>query len=376
MNGRSDVVVVGGGAIGLAIAWRAARRGLSVTVFDPEPAKAASWAAAGMLAPVSERMPGEEMLTELGLASLRRWPSFAADLSADGGGDVGLRTEGTLSVAFDEDDRRELAETVKRQRDLGLDTNWLSSRECRELEPYLSSRTTGGALAAGDHQVDNRALVAGLLTAGARRGVRVERHAVRRVVVAEGRAAGVQHAGGRVHAAGSVVVAAGPWSAGLAGLPPEARPPVRPVKGEILRLRMDPSAPVLTRTLRARVQGSPVYLVPRHSGELVVGASAEEAGFDTRVRAGAIADLLRSAVTVLPAVAELELVEAIARLRPGSPDNGPFIGPTPLPGLLLATGHYRNGILLAPVTADALEAALCGDPVTGPVSAFGLERLS
>lgn len=376
MSATADVVVVGGGVIGQAIAWRVARRGQSVTVCDPDPGRAASWAAAGMLAPVTEHNPGEAALTELGLASLRRWPSFADELAEDGGVDVGLRTEGTLSVAFDEDDRRALTEVVAWQRTLGLDSDWLTSRECRELEPFLSPRVTGGALARGDHQVDNRAVLAALEAAGRRHGVALERQEVYRVLVDADRASGVELADGTRMSAGTVVVAAGPWSGQLGGLPLEARPPVRPVHGAILRLRADPSAPVVGRTVRAGVQGWHVYLVPRTSGELVVGASMEEAGFDTRVRAGAVADLLRAAVAVLPAVGELELAETIARLRPGSPDNGPILGRTPVEGLVLATGHHRNGILLTPVTADALDAVLRGEPLPGPAAAFALERFA
>ncbi len=370
------MVVVGGGLVGLAVAWRAARRGMLVTVCDPEPGRAASWAAAGMLAPVTECAPGEEALTALGLASLRRWASFAAELAEDSVVDIGLRTEGTLAVAFDDDDRRALGELVRLHRSLGLDSDWLSRRECRQREPLLTPQVCGGVLARGDHSVDTRCLVGALSEAASRRGVGWEHQQVPRVVVQSGTATGVELADGRRLAAGQVVVAAGPWSGRLDGLPPDALPPVRPVKGEILRLRGHPGAPVVTGTVRARVHRWPVYLVPRRSGELVVGASMEEAGFDIGVRAGAVFELLRAAVTMVPAVGELELVEAIARLRPGTPDNGPILGPTTVAGLLLATGHHRNGVLLTPVTADALESCLLGQPVTGPAGAFTRARFS
>lgn len=334
-----DVAVVGGGVVGLSIAWRAAQAGLSVALHDPEPGRGgATHAAAGMLAPAGEAHPCEEPLLALALASARRWPAFAADLEQAAGTSVGYRTEGTLAVAFDDDDLRALDDLQRVQRALGLECHRLRTRELRAVEPSLSPSIRGGVHVPGDHQVDGRALAGALLAAATRAGVELVR-------------AGVDSVDG-VDAA-RVVVAAGAWSGAVAGM--AAPPPVRPVKGQILRLRFDPADPPLTHTVRAVARGRGVYLVPRTSGELVVGATVEDQGFDTTITAGAVHDLLGAAIDVVPEVAELELVETLARSRPGSPDNAPLIGPVDADGrVVLATGHYRNGILLAPVTADVV----------------------
>jgi glycine oxidase len=375
MAKAGDVVVVGAGVIGLAVAWRAAAAGASVTICDPHPGEGASWAAAGMLGPVNEASVVEAPLTRLGLESIRRWPDFAAALSAAAGGvDIGLRDEGTLSVAFDEDDRRQLEQLQRVHRSLGLASEWLSALDCRRLEPRLSPRIRGALWVAGDWQVDNRAVVRALLSAAANAGVAQRLEAVRRLVGDESRIGGVELGDGTVLAADTVVLAAGAYTAGIDGLPEAARPPVRPVKGEILRLACEPADPVLTHTVRAVVEGRAVYVVPRRHGEVVVGASVQEAGFDTRVRAGAVEELLRAAVDLVPGLAELELRECLAGLRPGTPDNGPIFGRTPVAGLVLATGHYRNGLLLTPVTVDAIDEVLAGRDLPEVAAPFGLER--
>ena len=355
----SEVAIVGGGVIGLACAWRAAGNGASVTVFDPAPGSGASYAAAGMLCPVTEVHYGEEPLLALTMESARRWPSFAAELVEASGIDVGHRTEGTLLVAFDDDDLRNLDELLRFQRSLGLDVERLRSRECRALEPRLSPRVRGGVFVAGDHQVDNRRLVAALLEACRRRDVRFEQRSVE--TVRDDALTDAPH----------VVLAAGCWSAALDDVP------VRPVKGQILRLRFDPADPPLTRNVRGFAEGRSVYLVPRADGELVVGATMEELGFDTTVTAGAVHDLLRAATDLVPGVSELELFEAHAGLRPGTPDNAPIIGVSPRDErVLYATGHHRNGILLTPVTADSIGSMLAGGGVPAVVAPFGVERFT
>jgi glycine oxidase len=375
MAKAGDVVVVGAGVIGLAVAWRAAQAGASVTVCDPHPGQGASWAAAGMLAPVTESSVVEAPLTRLGLESARLWPAFAAALTeAAGGVDVGLRDEGTLAVAFDGDDRRALDRLLRVHRSLGLASEWLSAADCRRLEPRLSPRIRGALQVAGDWQVDNRAVVRALTAAVSAAGATRRPEAVRRLVGDGSRIDGVELEDGTSLSARTVVVAAGAHSAAIGGLPEVARPPVRPVKGEILRLAGDPADPVLTHTVRGSVEGRAVYVVPRRHGEVVVGASSQEAGFDTRVRAGAVEELLRAAVDLVPGLAELELVECRAGLRPGTPDNGPVLGRTPVPGLVLATGHYRNGLLLLPVTADAIGEVLAGRDLPEVAASFGLER--
>ncbi len=370
------VVVVGGGLIGLAAAWRLAQRGAHVTVIDPAPATAASRAAAGMLAPVTEVHYGEEPLLALNLESARRYPAFVGELEDATGGSAGYRECGTLAVALDTGDRAVLADLHAYQQRLGLEVQLLSGRECRAMEPMLAPEVRGGLYVHGDHQVDNRRLADVLTTATAAQGVRLVRQRAAELVVDDDAATGVRLADGTVLAADRVVLAAGPWSGQLAGLPADVVPPVRPVKGQILRLRCPPAAPLLDRTVRAVVAGSMVYLVPRADGEVVVGATAEEMGFDTTVRAGAVYELLRDAHEVVPGVTELELVEASAGLRPGSPDNAPLVGPSALPGLVLATGHYRNGVLLTPVTADAVAAAVVDGELPTEMAPFSPQRFS
>ncbi|HVT20207.1 MAG TPA: glycine oxidase ThiO [Mycobacteriales bacterium] len=355
-----DVVVVGAGVIGLAAAWRLMQRGLRVTVVDPSPASAASRAAAGMLAPVTEVRYGEEQLLALGVESLRRYPSFVADLEAATAREVGLRTDGMVVVATDAGDRAVLADLHEFQRSLGLDADLLTSRECRALEPGLSPDVRCGLVVRSDHSVDNRRLCAALLAA-VEAGGALRRDEATSIDIAADQVRGVQLRSGAQISAGAVVLAAGPWTTGIGGLADAVRPQVRPVKGEILRLRTRPtSAQLPTRTVRGFVNGHEVYLVPRADGELVVGATVEDAGFDYSVRAGAVRELLRDARAVFPAIDELELVETLAAHRPGSPDNRPIVGTTEVGGLVLATGHYRNGILLAPITADLVVAAVTG----------------
>jgi glycine oxidase len=397
-----DVVVVGGGVIGLGIAWRAAQAGMAVTVVDQAPGRAASWAAAGMLAPVTEVHYGERPLLGLNLAAAARWPGFAAEVEEAAGRPVGYRPGGTLAVARDADDNAALEDLYRFQLRCGLQVERLRSRECRQLEPGLHPGIRGGVLAAGDHQVDNRALVEALLVACERAGVRMVAGRVAELAVEGDRVTGVRLAGGgsagggpgaaggsgptgdggaapvptRVGgdtlSAGAVVLAAGCWSGGLGGLGAEALPPVRPVKGQLLYLRGPADQPLCSRNVR----GLEVYVVPRGDGRVVVGATVEEQGFDTRVTAGAVHDLLRAALELLPDVAELELTETVVGLRPGSPDNAPMLGPAGPEGLVVATGHYRNGILLTPVTADAIAELLATGRVPELIAPFGLGRFA
>ncbi|MEU0832098.1 glycine oxidase ThiO [Streptomyces sp. NPDC005969] len=351
----SDVLVIGGGIIGLVTAWRAAQRGLRTAVVDPEPGGGAAQVAAGMLAAVTELHYGEQMLLGLTTASAARYPAFAAELEAASGQDIGFRACGTLAVALDSDDRAHLRELHALQQRSGLESEWLTGRECRRLEPMLAPGVRGGLRVDGDHQVDPRRLAAALLTACERAGVVFHRDWAERLGVARDRATGALLAAGTELAADQVVLASGSLSGRLAGLPDEVVPPVRPVKGQVLRLTVPAAyAPFLTRTVRAVVRGGHVYLVPRENGELVVGATSEEMGWDTTVTAGGVYELLRDAHELVPGITELPLAETRAGLRPASPDNAPLLGPTALPGLHLATGHHRNGVLLTPVTGDAM----------------------
>jgi glycine oxidase len=355
----SDVLVIGGGIIGLVTAWRAAQRGFTTALVDPEPGGGAAQVAAGMLAAVTELHFGEETLLGLNLASARRYPDFAAELTEATGQDLGYRRCGTLAVALDADDRAHLRELHALQVRSGLESEWLSGRECRRLEPMLAPGVRGGLRVDGDHQIDPRRLAGALVTACERAGVVLHRTWAERLALAGDRAAGVVTTDGTELTAGQVVLAGGSLSGRLAGVPDDARPPVRPVKGQVQRLT-EPQryAPFLNRTVRAVVRGSHVYLVPRENGELVVGATSEELGWDTTVTAGGVYELLRDAHELVPGITELPLTETRAGLRPGSPDNAPLLGPTALDGLLLATGHFRNGVLLTPVTGDAMAHAL------------------
>ena len=394
----ADVVVVGGGVIGLGIAWRAALAGMTVTLVDEAPGRGASWAAAGMLAPVTEVHYGERPLLALNLAAAGRWPSFAAEVEEASGHPVGYRPGGTLAVARDADDNAALEDLYRFQLRCGLEVERLRSRECRQLEPGLAPSIRGGVLAAGDHQVDNRALVEALLAACQRSGVRLVSGRVAELSVEGDRVTGVMLGGtgdgvedtgsgpgpsrpagsarsrpaGETLAAGTVVLAAGCWSGGLGGLAAEALPPVRPVKGQLLYLRGPAGQPLCSRNVR----GLEVYVVPRGDGRVVVGATVEEQGFDTTMTAGAVHDLLRAAMELLPDAAELELAETVVGLRPGSPDNAPMLGPAGPDGLVVATGHYRNGILLTPVTADAIAELLADGRVPELIAPFTPGRFS
>ncbi|WP_445400384.1 glycine oxidase ThiO [Streptomyces sp. LE64] len=379
MSRTADVLVVGGGLIGLVTAWRAAQRGLGTAVVDPAPGGGAARVAAGMLAAVSELHPGEETLLALNTASAQAYPAFVAELSAVTGADLGYRRCGTLAVALDADDRAQLRELHAVQTAAGLSSEWLSGRECRRLEPMLAPGVRGGLRVDDDHQIDPRRLAAALVTACAAAGVVFHRQRAGRLRTDGERATGVVLADGTALAAGRVVLAAGSLSGRLAGVPQEVLPPVRPVKGQVLRLTVPPAhAPFLSRTVRAVVRGGQVYLVPRENGELVLGATSEELGWDTSVTAGGVYELLRDAHELVPGITELPLVETLAGLRPGSPDNAPLLGPTALDGLLLATGHYRNGVLLAPITGDVLAHALVhGElpPAARPFSPLRFARL-
>lgn len=363
----SDVIVVGGGIIGSATAWRAAERGLDVTVVDDEPSEGASHVAAGMLAPVTEVTYGEEALLRLAIASAERWPAFAADLEATAQTDVGYRADGTLLVAYDADDRRVLSELEVFMRELGLAAEGLRSRACRQREPMLSPRVRGGLMAHSDHQVDPRRVLTALGRAGDHAGVRSHAGRVATIDHDGSSVRGVTLADGERLRAPRIVLAAGVWSADVRGLPDDVRPWLRPVKGQILRVQSTDAEPLLRASVRGIVHGRSIYLVPRADGGIVIGATQEERGFDVTVTAGGVRELLDDAARLVPGVDETELVEVQAGLRPGTADNRPLIGPTRLDGLLLATGHHRNGVLLTPITADAIAAQLAGDapdPVT------------
>ena len=400
-----------------------------------------------MITPISEAAYAEKELFRLGRESQRRYPAFAAELTGLTGEPTGYRQAGTLQVAYDADDLAILGEYQALQESFGVTVRRLTARECRQAEPMLSPAIRGGLLAADDASVDPRLLTRALVAAAVLAGVDIVRQPAAEILTAGGghgtahngtardgtardgpASHGTAHDGtardgtaghgtardGTAHdgpaghgtardravsdsrVAGAllgdgtrilapwVVLAAGWNSATIAGLPPGIAPPVRPVKGQILRLRSGTGEPgtsgpdgmpgLLTRSVRGIVHGSAVYLVPRDSGELVIGATQEELGTDTRVTA--VWELLRDARTIVPGITELELAEAVAGLRPGTPDNAPVLGPSPLPGLVLATGHFRAGVLLAPVTADVIAEYLATRRLPDLAAAFTPRRFA
>ena len=369
---RFDAVFVGGGVIGLACAWRAARAGARVCVLERDrPAAGATGVAAGMLAPVGEASWGEERLLALNLESLRRWPAFARELEEDSGLEVELAERGAIHVALDRDEADELRRRHELHERLGLESEWLAASACRRLEPGLATAVRGGAHVPGEASVDPRRVAAALLAALERAGAEVRSGA--EVVSADpGEPWRLATRDGERFVAGRVVLACGAWSAQAGWLPSEARPPVRPVKGELLVLRGPADQPACERI----VAGERVYMVPRADGRLIVGATVEEHGFDVTVTAGGVHELLREAYRLIPEIAELELLEATAGLRPGSPDNAPLIGPGAADGLIVATGHFRNGVLQAPVTADSVAALLAGGRPPVDLSPFSPLRFA
>ncbi len=376
-----DVAIVGGGIVGLAVAWRARQRGLSVAVLERGAVgtECATGVAAGMLAPVSEVEFGEagRRVLELGLRSAGMWPGFAAELAQDAGSEVGLRRTGTLLLARDEDEARELERQLAFRESLGLPATRLRPSAVRELEPALAPTVRLALEAPEDHSVDPRLVLAALRRACELSGVQVREHAPVAGVDVEGLSAGEADLGGGPRSpdptdstdappapagcvtgvtladgervsAGQVVLAAGAWTAEIVGLPPYARVPVRPVKGQILRLRDPDGSGLLQRVVR--FEGG--YLVPRGDGRYVLGATVEERGFEKQPSVGGVHGLLRDAHELVPGILELQIEELAVGFRPSTPDNIPIVGPGALRGLVWATGHHRNGILLAPLTAE------------------------
>jgi glycine oxidase len=346
---RPKTVVIGAGVMGLGIAWRLARAGCQVTVYDrAEAGRGASWAAAGMLAAAVETEPGEEALLGLNLESQRTWPDFARELEAASGISVGYRDEGTIVVALTRDDAEQLRFTYDFQKGLGLDLEWLSGAEARRREPHLRPGIPAAVLSPRDHQVDNRQLARSLAEAARRAGAVIYEHApVREVEITNGRVTAIVTDCRREHAE-AVVLAAGAWSREIAGIPAARLPPVRPVKGQMLALSMEPANPLLRHVLWLP-RG---YLVPRRDGRLVVGGTVEERGFDDRITAGGLLALIEGAWRALPGIEELPVAETWVGFRPGSRDDAPILGPSGIDGLVFATGHHRNGILLTPLTAE------------------------
>ena len=371
MSERSfDVAVIGAGIVGLGIAWTVAGTGRTVAVIDPAPATGATYAAAGMLAPVSELRYQEGDLLELMLASARLYPGFIEPLGA---AEIGYRTTATITVGASSADRQSLADLRGAQLAHGLSIEPLTTREARLREPLLNPQLSSAFSTDQDHQVDPRRLadrleaaIAAIAAAGERSYPPVIRQ--RAVTLTHehpsdgsSRVNGVILADGSAVHASEVIVANGLSAGRLAGLPDGLELPLRPVHGDIIRLRVPAHLrPFVRSTIRGVVRGLPVYLVPRADGTVVLGATERENG-SGGVSAGGVHQLLRDAQVLVPAVAELEIIEVAARARPATPDNAPLLGRVgchgdaaqdDIPGLIIATGFYRHGVLLTPVAAE------------------------
>ncbi len=359
--------------IGLGIAWRLAQAGCRVAVYDRGAAgQGASWAAAGMLAAAVETEPGEEPLLPLTLESQRQWPDFARELEAATGISVEYRAEGTLVVALNRDDAETLRHSYGFQKSLGLELEWLNAMEARRLEPHLKPGIAAAVLSRGDHQVENRALARALIAACRDAGVEIHENCpVKEVVIAGGRASGVETGRGRDDA-DVVVLAAGAWSREIGGIPASYLPPVRPIKGQMLAVQMDPAAPIL----RHVVWLPHGYLVPRNDGRLIIGATVEERGFDTSITAGGLLALIEGAWRAVPTIEELPIAETWVGFRPGSRDDAPMLGPSGIDGLIVATGHHRNGILLTPVSAAVISAYILSGRLPEMALPFAPQRFS
>jgi glycine oxidase len=371
---RPRTVVIGAGVMGLSIAWRLAQAGCAVTVYDRgEAGHGASWAAAGMLAAAVETEPGEETLLGLTLESQRQWPDFTRELEAATGMSVGYRDEGTIVVALNRDDAEQLRFTYDFQKRLGLDIEWLSGAAARQREPHLRPGIPGAVLSPNDHQVENRALAAALAAAAKQAGAIIHEHCpVSEIETTGDRVRGIVTADSRVPA-DVVVLAAGAWSRDIGGIPVAYAPPVRPIKGQMLALRMDPAAPLLRHVVWLPNGG---YLVPRLDSRLVVGGTVEERGFDASITAGGLLTLIEAAWRAVPAIEELPVVETWVGFRPGSRDDAPMLGPSRIDGLVVATGHHRNGILLTPITAELISRYILGGRLPDSLRTFSPERFS
>ena len=357
---QNPVVIVGAGVIGLSIGWELSRAGVKTLILErQEVGREASWASAGMLAPESEMGFEDEALYLLSRQSMVLWPDFVKRLEEDSGVTVDYRTEGILRVADDRDEAEALKRIFEFQQSQGLDVAWLSGAEAREIEPFLAPRLPAAVYSKSDHQVDNRLLVEALQAGFRMQGGVLRDQTPVQSILPDPAGPVVVTASGEQIVADRVILAAGAWSRKIEGLVPEAQAPVRPVKGQVIQLLMQPPF-----DLQHVIRGRDAYLAPKSNGRLVLGATVEERGFDKSVTAGGLYDLLDAAWKIVPGIYDLEVTDMWAGLRPASRDNEPLLGASAMPGVIFATGHYRNGILLVPVTAEEIERLV----VTGETS--------
>ncbi len=366
---HTDVTIIGAGAIGLSIGWRLAQAGRRVTLFEREKAgQGTSWLAAGMLAPAVEIGFEELDLYALGRQSLSQWPGFAAELEKVTGQDIDYRSNGTLVVADDPDRAAALRRLYDFQRTHNVPVEWLRPAEALDVEPFLAPRLAAAVYSPDDHQLDNRRLIHALRTAFEQAGGTLHEDTPVQAVVPNATHSRVVTAAGEICEAGIVIVAAGVWSRQVEGLVPHP-PEIRPVKGQMIELKIERPF-----DLQHVVRGPDAYLAPKSDGRLLVGATTEEMGFDTTVTAGGLYTILEGAWTIVPGVYDLPVTDTWAGLRPASRDHAPLLGASGVPGVMYATGHYRHGILLTPVTAQAItRLVLTGEP-DPLMAAFAPER--
>ena len=364
------VSIIGGGVIGLSLGWQLARKGTEVDIYERETAgKGAAWVAAGMLTPQAELGFEEIELFNLSRRSLELYPKFLEDLKADSGMDVKMDRCGSLFAGFDRDDMRRLRRMYDFREKVNLPAKWLTGSEAKDLEPMLSPKCTCGVWMPDDAQIENRDLLGALHVAAKNRGCIIHENAeVSSVKIENGKVKAIAVNESEIEVS-NLVIAAGAWSKQIEGIPENILPPVRPVKGQIMSLRMEGE----NRVSHA-VRGRDVYLVPKADGRLIVGASNEEMGFDTNPTAGEIYRLLERAWETVPGIYEYPIQEIKVGLRPGSRDHEPIVGDSEIEGLYFATGHYRSGILLTPITAIELSEWIISGKKSEVLAPFQLSR--
>ena len=370
MNIMSNTIIIGGGIIGLSLGWQLAKKGINVEILERHTAgRSASWAAAGMLAPQAEMGFEDIELFYLCRKSLDMYPRFVEELYADSGIKVELEKTGCILPGFDRDDAERLRRLYDFREKIGMPVLWLTGSEAREIEPFLSPRCTGAIWIEDDAQINNRLLLDALKTAFQKCGGKLyEEHNVENINITNGKIEGVSVHGKDLKFE-NLIVAGGAWSKQIPGLPENLQPPVRPVKGQIINLRLNDSCRV-TKVVRA----PDVYLLPKSDGRLILGASVEEQGYDIDPTAGEIFRLLERGWEAVPSIYDLPIESIDVGLRPGSRDHMPIIGDSEIEGLYFATGHYRNGILLTPVTAFELSDWIASGKKSEALSGFGIER--
>ena len=364
-----SIVIIGGGVVGLGVGWQLASRGWRVTLCERDVVGAgASTAAAGMLAPTAEVNFEEEALLRLNHASRELYPDFVRELEAEAGVDVDYRTDGTLVVGLDRDDSEALERLLVYQHSLGLHAERLSGEAAREREPGLSPNVHSAVWCPGDHQVDPVLLIKALRVALEQRaGLIREQTEVEEVLLDGGVARGVRLVGGEVIEADRVLVAAGAWVKTLGGLSARQKPRIRPVRGQMLALRMPDGQPTCTHVVRS----PDAYIVPKSDGRLIIGATMEERGFDANLTAGGVFELLRGAWEAVPGTYDLDLIGMWTGFRPMTLSNDPVLGPSrSIEQLWFGAGHGRNGILLTPLTARLLARSIDEDRILPELEEF------